>query len=221
MHWSQFLSDADSRSVWDAQRIAAGRGPDRFPVLENASSPTEINNTLLQHFFPRRPSPPPPLILPAFKDLHAVSPVEVASALRKSSNTSTPGSRGIPYPIWKRVHKANEQLLRSLFTPLLTHRDHPEALKKANGIVLDKPGIADYRTPSSFRIIVLLKTGSKIRERHSALQCAAAARSLGLLPPNQCGSLTSLGCLDAVAPLTMKCAYFRLLLSKCQLSSWT
>ena len=123
--WSQFLANVESRSVWDAKKIAAGRAPDRFPTLENASSPTEINNTLQQHFFPPRPSPPPPLILPAFKDVPPVLPAEVSSALRKSSNTSAPGPSGIPYSIWKQVHKANERLLPSLFTPLLTHGYHP------------------------------------------------------------------------------------------------
>ena len=39
-------------------------------------------------------------------------------------------------------------------------------------------------------------------ERLSALSFAAAARSLGLLHPNQCGSLDGLGCFDAVATLT-------------------
>jgi len=75
-------------------------------------------------------------------------------------------------------------------------------MKKANGIVLDKPGKPDYRTPASFRIIVLLETVSKILERLSALRLASAARSLGLLHPNQCGSLAGLGCFDAVATLT-------------------
>jgi len=202
VHWSQFLANVDSQSVWDARKIAAGRAPDRFPTLENASSPTEINNTLLQHFFPPRLSPPPPLILPAFKDVPPVSPAEVSSALRKSSNTSAPGPSGIPYSIWKQVHKANEQLLPALFTPLLTHGYHPLAMKKANGIVLDKPGKHDYRTPASFRIIVLLETVSKILERLSALRLASATCSLGLLHPKQCGSLAGLGCFDAVATLT-------------------
>ena len=143
VHCSQFLPNVDSHSVWDARKIAAGRAPDRFPTLENASSPTEINNTLLQHFFPPRPSPPPPLILLAFKDVPPVTPVEVSSAFQKSSNTSTPGPSGIPYSVWKRVHKANERLLPSLFTPLLTQGYHPQAMMKANGIVLDKPGKPD------------------------------------------------------------------------------
>jgi len=126
----------------------------------------------------------------------------VSSVLRKSSNKSAPGPSGIPYSIWKQVHKANERLLPALFTHLLTQGYHPLAMKKANGIVLDKPGKADYRTPSCFRIIVLLETVSKILETLSALRLAAAARSLGLLHPNQCGSLAGLGCFDAVATLT-------------------
>jgi len=182
--------------------IAAGRAPDRFPMIENASSPTEINNTIQQHFFPPRPSPPPPLILPAFKDVPPVLPAEVSSALRKSSTTSAPGPSGIACTIWKQVHKANERLLPSLFTPLLTHGYHPLARKKANSIVLDKPGKPDYRTPASFRIIILLETVSKILKRLSALRLASTARSLGLLHPNQFGSMTGLGCFHAVATLT-------------------
>ena len=52
VYWLQFLANVDSRSVWDARKIAAGRAPDRFPALENAGSPTDINNTLLHPFFP-------------------------------------------------------------------------------------------------------------------------------------------------------------------------
>jgi len=81
-------------------------------------------------------------------------------------------------------------------------------MKKAKGIVLDKPGKADYRTPGSFRIIVLFETVSEILERLSALHLTSAARSLGLLHPNECGSLAGLGCFDAVATLTHE---FRLL----------
>jgi len=52
------------------------------------------------------------------------------------------------------------------------------------GIVLDKLGKPDYRTPSSFRIIVLVETISKILERHSAVRLESAARSLAVLHPN-------------------------------------
>jgi len=79
---------------------------------------------------------------------------------------------------------------------------------------LDKPGKPDYRTPASFHIIVLLETVSKIFERLCAIRLAAAARSLGLLHPNQCWSLAGLGCFDAVATLThevrlLQAAFFK------------
>ena len=78
-------------------------------------------------------------------------------------------------------------------------------MKKANGIVLDKPGKPDYRTPASFHIIVQLETVFKILEGLSALRLTSATRSLGLLHPNR-GSLAGLGCFDAVAtfPLVVR-----------------
>jgi len=75
-------------------------------------------------------------------------------------------------------------------------------MEKANGIVLDKPCKPDYRTPASFRIIVLLETVSMILERLSALRLSSAASSRGLLHPNRCGSLAGLACFDTVALLT-------------------
>jgi len=79
---------------------------------------------------------------------------------------------------------------------------HPPSLKKANGIVLDKPGKASYDSPSSFRIIVLLKTVSKILERVMTVRLSAITRSKGLLHPNQCGSLPGLSFTDACLMLT-------------------
>jgi len=179
------------------------------PDLKRPPPPLKSTTHSCTNFLPPRPSPAPPLILPTFKDVPPASSMEVSSALRKSSNTSAPGPSGIPYPVWKRVHKANERLLPSFFTPLLTNRYDPQAIKRANGIVLDKLGKSDYRIPSSFRIIVLLETVSRIFERLSALRLASAACSLALLYPNQCGSLAGLGCFDAVATLTLEVRLFQ------------
>ena len=81
-------------------------------------------------------------------------------------------------------------------------RYHPPSLKNANGIVLDKPGKASYDSPSSFRIINLLKTVSKILEQVMTVRLSAIARSRGLLHPNQCGSLPGLSSTDACLTLT-------------------
>jgi len=68
-------------------------------------------------------------------------------------------------------------------------------------VVLDKPGKPSYESPSSFRIIVLIRTLSKILERIIAARLLAAARLRGLLHPNQCCSLPGLSTYDACLTL--------------------
>jgi len=69
-------------------------------------------------------------------------------------------------------------------------------------VVLDKPGKPSYESPSSFRIIVLIRTFSKILERIIAARLLAAARLRGLLLPKQCGSLRVLRTYNACLTLT-------------------
>src|SRR5437588_3637045 len=66
---------------------------------------------------------------------------------------------------------------------------------------LDKPGKPSYDSPSSFRIIVLLQTISKILECIVAYRLAGEARALGLIHRNQCGSLPALSSFDACLSL--------------------
>ena len=99
------------------------------------------------------------------------------------------------------MNAINPAILLDLLSPLVTFGYHPPWLKHANGVVLDKPGKPSYDTPASFRIIVLLKTVSKILERVMTVRLAALARRALLLHPNQCGSLPGLSTSDACATL--------------------
>ena len=81
-------------------------------------------------------------------------------------------------------------------------------MKRANGIVLDKPGKASYYTPASFRVIVLLETPTKIVERVTASRLALLARFCGLLHPHQTASLPGLSTFDATATLTHEVRLF-------------
>jgi len=83
---------------------------------------------------------------------------EVSRLLNSSSQSSAPGPDKIPNSIWKRVHRVAPHLVHDLLTPLVTYGSHTLTLKKADGIVLDKPGKPSYDSPSSFRVIVLLQT---------------------------------------------------------------
>ena len=113
-----------------------------------------------------------------------------------------PGPDGVPYSVWKKVNAIKPSLLLDLLAPLVTFGYHPASLKHANGVVLNKPGKPSYDTPASFRIIVLLRTISKILERILTVRLTSLARKAGLLHPNQCGSLPGLSISDAVATLT-------------------
>jgi len=95
---------------------------------------------LLHHLFPLKT--PSPLVhrLTRHEDYTPVISEEISRALSKSSNTSAPGPDHIPYSVWKSVHCLKPTLFPSLLDPLLTHGFHPDSLKKALGIVLDKPG---------------------------------------------------------------------------------
>ena len=181
--------------------MAVGRSPPRFPTLPNASTPTQMKDALLGHFFPSSPSRPLPSILRPYKDYMELSPEEVSAALASCSPSTAPGPDTIPYSVWKAVHRIAPSVLTSLLAPLFRFGHHPSSLKKANGVVLDKPGKPSYDSPSSFRIIVLLQTVSKILERIAASRLSAVAHYVGLLNPNQCASLPSLPSFDAWAAL--------------------
>jgi len=103
--------------------------------------------------------------------------------------------------VWKKVNLINPSILLDLLSPLVEFGYHRPSLKTANGVVLDKPGKASYNSPASFRIIVLLKTVSRIVERVMTVRLSAIARSKGLLHPNQCGSLPGISSSDACLTL--------------------
>ena len=181
--------------------MAVGRSPPRFPALPDASTPTQMNDALLGHFFLPRPSRPLPSILRPYGDFMELSPEEVSTALASCSPFSAPGFDTIPYLVWKAVHRIVPSMLTSLLAPLLRFGHHPSSLKKAKSVVLDKPSKPSYDSPSSFRIIVLLQTVFKILERIAASRLSAVARYVGLLNPNQGGSLPSLSSVEACSAL--------------------
>jgi len=201
-HWSSFLLTATPQSLWRAKRFAYGRAQPRFPCLPGAETLQQMNTVLLDHFFPpKEPFSPPPRLRP-HKSVPPLTTEEVAAGLSKCSPTSAPGPDGIPYSTWKQVNKINLSILLQILGPLVLLGYHPASLKSSNGVVLDKPGEPSYESPSSFRIIVLIRTFSKILERIIAARLLVAARLKGILHPNKCGSLPGLSTNDACLTLT-------------------
>ena len=191
-HWADFLAKTTRHNIWTAKQFVAPRKTPRFPDLPGADSPVEINEALLHHFFPPKPELPPRGRLHRNPSAPPLTKEKIAAALAKSSPSSALGPDGVPYSVWKKVNNINPNLLLDLLAPLVSFGDHPTSLKHANGVVLDQPGKPSYNTPASFRIIVLLKTISKILERILTVRLTSLARQSGLLHPHQCGSLPGL-----------------------------
>ena len=200
-HCFAFLLAATPQSLWTAKRFAYGRAQPRFPSLRGAETPLQMNNVLVGHFFPpKEPFSPAPRLRPN-KSAPPLTADEIAAALSKCSPTSAPGPDGVPYSTWKQVNQINPSILLHILAPLVLLGYHPASLKSSNGVVLDKPGKPSYEFPSSFRIIVLIRTIPKILEGIIAAHLLTAARIRGLLY-NQCASLPGLSTYEACLTLT-------------------
>ena len=201
-YWSAFLARTTPQDVWTAKKFVAPRKTPRVPALPGADTPASINTALLDHFFPPRPAVYSRGRLTPHTTHDPLTKEEIAQALPKSSPSSGPGPDEIPYSVQIAVNRYNPAILHSLLVPLVAFSYHPPTLKHANGVVLDKPGKTSYDSQASFRIIVFLKTDSKILERVMTARLMTLAASSGLLHPNQCGALPALSTSDAVATLT-------------------
>jgi len=183
---------------------ARRRPPPRFPELPGASTPPELIQALLDHFFPGEPASFLDTILLPFRECLPLSLQEVGRALACSTPTSAPGPDAIPNSVWKRVHHLAPDLIHDLLALLVTYGSHHLTLKRADGIVVDKRGKPSDDSPSSFRVILLLQTFSKILETIMNSRLSCVARVTCLLNPHQCGSLVGLSASDAVTTLTHK-----------------
>jgi len=185
-----------------AKRFAVRHLPLRFPELPGASAPPELNKALLDYFFPRAPTEFTDTILLQLRECLPLAADEVSWALARSSPSSAPGPDAITNWVWKRVHRVAPHLIYDLLAPFVLYGSHPLTLKSADGIVLDKPGKPSYDSPSSFRMIVLLQTFSKILASIMNSRLSCVARATGRLNPHQCGSLAGLSASDSVTTLT-------------------
>ena len=200
-YWRQFLVGADHQTVWKAKRLAGNRTPTRFPALPGPTTPESTRDKLIEHFFPSQHQQMQNSVCPAYGDCPPVTKEEISWVLAWSSPSSAPGPNTIPYAVWKKLHLLHLTILPALTGPLVARGYHPKSLKKAEGIVLDKLGKADYDTLASYRLIVLLETLSKIVERLIANRLAAQATELDLLHSNQCGSVAGVSAFHVVSSL--------------------
>ena len=181
VHWRSLLVSATPSSIWTLKKLLLGKPSPRFPSLLDATILTQINHFLLNYLFPPQPLYSIPAILRPYEDCSELTPEEISTTPSKCSPSSPPGPDTILYSVGKKLYRCAPVILTSLMGPPLRHGHHPSSLKKANGVVLDKPGKPSYDSRASFRIIVLLQPVLNILERIVALHLSAIARHVGLL----------------------------------------
>lgn len=201
-HWRSFLATATPQSVWTANKPAIGRPPPRFPEHPRASTLLELNKSLLDHFFPAALMVAPSSILLPSRECPELVTSEIESALACSSPSSAPGPDVIPNSVWKTINRTAPPLILKLLSPLISYGFHPPSLKKADSIVLDRPGKPSYASPSSLRVRVLLQTFSKILEMVMNNRLSCVAQMTSLYNPHQCGSQPGLSVSDTCTTLT-------------------
>ena len=182
--------------------MAISLPPPRFPELPGASAPLKLNKALLYLFFPLAPLAPTASILLPFKECPELVATEIEWALACSSPSSASGPDTIPNSVCKTINKTAPHIILKILSPFVSYGFHAQSLKRADSIVLDKPGKPSYNSPFSFRVIVLLRTFRKILERIMNNRLACVARMSGLLNPHQCGSLAGLPVADACTTLS-------------------
>ena len=201
-YWKSFLSGAKHQSVSKAKRLALGCAPTRFSSLPGAVTSKDTRNTLLEHCFPALNELSQNSIHPVFNECPPVTKEEVSCLLGRSSPSSASSPNSMPYVVWKLLHKMFPCILQSLTSPLVERGYHAVSLRKGEGVVLDKPGKPSYDTPTSYLLIVLLEILSKIVERLISNRLSAQAPELGLIHPNQCGSLPGVSTFHAAISLS-------------------
>ena len=127
-HWADFLARTTPHNIWTAKKFVAPRKTPRCPDLPRADSPAEINEALLNHFFPLKPGLPTRGRLQRHPSAVPLTKEEIAAALAKSSPSSVPGPDGVPYSFWKKVNTTNPCLLLDLLAPLVAFEYHPTTL---------------------------------------------------------------------------------------------
>jgi len=119
-----------------SKRISCLAKDSRLPPLHSACDPVSIKKALLLHFLSLKGHLP---------SANPLTNKQIVHVMSKSSPSSTPSPDDIPYLVWKKVYSLNSEILLDLLLPLVSCEYHPATWKKANGVILDKPGRRYYQ----------------------------------------------------------------------------
>ena len=197
--YRQFVDEAtQGDKLWRLARWSRGveGGASQVPTLktgEGAASSHEAKVKVLRdRFYPTTDADLSDINSNSAKEPfeveQATSIEEVTTILASCSSSSATGDDEIPFSFLKALGEPVAKALTHLTDASLKLTHLPPFLKRAQTIVLRKPGKASYETTSSWRPIALLKTIGKVIEKVIAKRIRVAAELRSLLPLSQMGA---------------------------------
>lgn len=199
-------ASSDPKGLWKLAKWAKDRSQKpkdlpQFPPLkrtQNATDPLassfeEKTEVLRDKFFPPPPyadlSDIPGTVYPEeLESDDTVSEAEIKAAIMNTKPDKAPGVSGIPNRVLQAGLEELIPVLYCLFNACVQLAYHPRMYKKANTIVLKKPGKGDYSEAGAYRPIALLEAIGKTLEKIIAKRLSTLAEANHLLPSTQMGA---------------------------------
>ena len=195
----QLFENTNTNNIWNMARVRKGRRSQVLPPLKDTNgavhSDTNTKASLLKdRFFPRKANTvnidqaslqdPPPL---PSRPWTPITPEEIQSALRDTSNKSAPGPSGINYKLLKWAFDASPDVFTHLFNLSLSTGTH--VWKHATIVPVPKPNKPDYSVPKAYRPVSLMECTGKLLEKVITTRITNEISLYpDILPKNQFGS---------------------------------
>lgn len=207
--WEKWLQSADGDHVWDVLRGTKRKTRmDAIGTLHGehgmtASTNDEKRALLTMISFPSQNRAPENgiEINEQSTEIWDVGSDAISKALYAMPNRKAPGPDGITAEMLKLLQSITPGFLDNVMKLAVRLGCHPEEWRKARGVVIPKPGKADYSKAKAHRTISLLNVIGKILEKLMA-DCLTERLELGhWLHDGQFGGRRRRGAIDAVARL--------------------
>jgi hypothetical protein len=178
--WKELLETVE-QDVWGLPyRIVMDRLRPRPPKI-----PPEVLVETVNHLFPTQPARDEERFEVPPEDIPEVSLEEVERAAKRLASGKAPGPDGIPPAVAKLLVRRWPNLFQSLANKLLAEGRFPDLWKRANLVLVPKPGAAPG--PSAYRPICLLDTMGKILENVLVERLNAEIEAKGAMSEAQYG----------------------------------
>lgn len=192
MKWYELCAELDN-DVWgNAYQIVRKRfGGPTLPLTQ------ELVEACVRTLFPQRPRPNYPRINVPVADIPLFTEAELKCAVERVASRKGPGPDGVPSEVVKLACVVGADQVLACFNEQLSVGTFPTAWKRANLVLLLKPG-KPPELPGSYRPLCLLDAVGKLYEQLLRCRLEQELERVGGLSANQYGFRKGRSTIDAI-----------------------